>query len=434
MGVEYELTWFESRQCWKKKRQGNVYYCPIRCNGKSDYDGYRASLKWWHDKQAELNAKKGERPESEWTEEEKRINEWWTTRPDRHLSETGRAVMADRRARNAAVPKDQTVGAMIKHFLDLKRSQAVTGQRSKGRFVNLRLYAEQFGASIGNDKPITDLTAMTLSDYHAKQLREMASGTITSYCARDRMQVARQFINKCWELGAIELPRNIRSRDLNIQLDPQEIEVFEFGLLRTLIRNAPELHKGFYPLKLYLLLMASVGMTQKDISDLLRTQVDYQRGTITRKRSKTKNHKDVPKVIYKLWPVALELLKKYRNKKSERVLTNRDGGILCGTTLNPKNDKASKVDFIRDVYLEYCDAEKIKHRKSLTCIRNTSSSKIGEHPEFGKFAQYWLGHSAQTVADKHYVKPTQQQFDRCVLWLGQQYGFVPAESTPRQAE
>ena len=85
MGVEYELTWFESRQCWKKKRQGNVYYCPIRCNGKSDYDGYRASLKWWHDKQAELNAKKGERPESEWTEEEKRINEWWTTRPDRHL-------------------------------------------------------------------------------------------------------------------------------------------------------------------------------------------------------------------------------------------------------------------------------------------------------------------------------------------------------------
>ena len=46
---------------------------------------------------------------------------------------------------------------------------------------------------------------------------------------------------------------------------------------------------------------------------------------------------------------------------------------------------------------------------------------MGEHPEYGKFAQYFLGHAPQTVADKHYIKPSDEQFANAVRWLGEQF-------------
>jgi hypothetical protein len=39
-------------------------------------------------------------------------------------------------------------------------------------------------------------------------------------------------------------------------------------------------------LTLHLLLMANCGFTQQDVSDLSQDEVDWQLGTITRKRSK----------------------------------------------------------------------------------------------------------------------------------------------------
>lgn len=57
----------------------------------------------------------------------------------------------------------------------------------------------------------------------------------------------------------------------------------------------------------------------------------------------------------------------------------------------------------------------------LKLFRKTAASKLGEHPEFGKFAQYFLGHSPRTVADKHYVRPSEEHFDRAISWLCQQF-------------
>ncbi len=46
--MDFELTWFESRKCWKKYRNGKVHYLGKgKCKGKYDMDGYHAALNEW---------------------------------------------------------------------------------------------------------------------------------------------------------------------------------------------------------------------------------------------------------------------------------------------------------------------------------------------------------------------------------------------------
>jgi hypothetical protein len=54
----------------------------------------------------------------------------------------------------------------------------------------------------------------------------------------------------------------------------------------------------------------------------------------------------------------------------------------------------------------------------------TSSSLLDKHSEFGRYAQFYLGHAGRSIAERHYVIPAQERLDEAVRWLGQQYGFL----------
>jgi len=60
--------------------------------------------------------------------------------------------------------------------------------------------------------------------------------------------------------------------------------------------------------RLYILLMLNTGCTQVDISELKQSEVDWQRGRITRKRSKTAKHESAPVVEYPLWQETFVLI------------------------------------------------------------------------------------------------------------------------------
>ncbi len=418
MPRKLELTFFKPKRQWKKKKYGKVHYLG---SGESRWDeeSYSLALARWRELEPKLDEAYRVATDSR-TDEEKRRDEWWAERPLRHLSEAGRAVAQDRLAREPTKDRSlPTVDAMLKRFVERKRRQAESEQRSPGRFINLKMYAEQFADFVGREKPVAAIDGVALLDYHSKALADIAADRITGWCGRDRMQVARQFIVFLWEMGQIELPRNIRSRDLDIICTHAQIDVFEVKRLREIIDKAPE------PLRLWLLLMANCGMTQKDVSDLRQDQIDWETGTITRKRSKTRNHERVPVVTYTLWPITLELLRKHRSGR-QQVFLNSAGGLLAGSKLTAKG---GKFDLILKAYTKFLKDKKITDGKTPKAIRKTSASKIGEHPEFGKFSQYFLGQAPRSVADRHYVRPTEEQFQRCLHWLGQQYGYVPGDDS-----
>jgi len=423
MPRKLELTFFKAKRQWKKKKYGKVHYLGP---GQSRWDqaSYDLALAKWRDLEPKLNEEHREATDTR-SDEDKRRDQWWAERPLRHLSEASRAVVQDRATRERK--KEHTVpsvDAMLRRFIERKRHQAESEQRSPGRFINLKMYAEQFSNFVGRQQPVTAINATILADYHSKALSDMAARTITGWCGRDRMQVARQFIVFLWEMDQIELPRNIRSRDLDITCAAAEIEVFEVKRLREIIDDAPE------PLRVWLLLMANCGMTQKDVSDLRQDQIDWGKGTITRKRSKTKNHERVPVVTYTLWPITLDLMKRHRSGRMQ-IFLNSAGGPLTGSKLTAKG---GKFDSILKAYTKLLKDKKIMDGKTPKAIRKTSASKIGEHREFSKFSQYFLGQAPRSVAERHYVRPTEEQFQRCLLWLGQEYGYVPQGGSPRAEE
>ena len=71
--------------------------------------------------------------------------------------------------------------------------------------------------------------------------------------------------------------------------------------------------------KLYLLLMLNAGMYQADVSDLGADEVNWQAGTITRKRSKRWKAVGSMSVTYKLWPETVELLREFFEARREKT-------------------------------------------------------------------------------------------------------------------
>jgi hypothetical protein len=49
--------------------------------------------------------------------------------------------------------------------------------------------------------------------------------------------------------------------------------------------------------------------------------------------------------------------------------------------------------------------------------RATAASKLGEHSQYKFYAQYFPGQSPRTVADKHYVRPSDKEFFEALAWL-----------------
>ena len=168
--------------------------------------------------------------------------------------------------------------------------------------------------------------------------------------------------------------------------------------------------------RLAMLLMANCGMTQKDISDLQHSQVDWADGRVIRKRSKTKTEKTVPTVNYKLWPETFALLKKCRSAHPKLVLLNEDGGTL---KTEGYAGKLKKSDCIGRQYKRDCKVLGIEHSEPLKRIKKLSCTLLED--EFDEATStYFLGQSPRSIKDKHYKgtgKPV-ARFDAALEWLG----------------
>jgi integrase len=234
--------------------------------------------------------------------------------------------------------------------------------------------------------------------------------------ARDVFSVAKSFVRWLWESGVIELPKNIGSK------------AFRFGSqARAIVTWTPEEFRSAVGaatgrLKLALLLMANCGMTQKDVSDLKDTEVDWKGGRVIRKRGKTAAHEGVPTVCYRLWPPTFELLKKYRSGK-DRVVLTETGLPFVRTDL--RDGKRVKADGFASCFVHL--KKKLRRtlpgfKRSLKQLRKLGATLLDSHQDYGRYKIHFLGQSARTVADRHYAAPSQKVFDQAVEWLGRQLG------------
>ena len=212
---------------------------------------------------------------------------------------------------------------------------------------------------------------------------------------------------------------NLREREYRFGSQVKAIRTMTVDEVRMLVKEATG------QLRLHLLLMANCGMTQKDIADLLQTEVDWREGRIIRKRSKTGDRYTVPMVDYKLWPLTWELLQVHRATEGERALLTLSGHPWVDSRL--VNGKLESTDNIASNYVHL--QRKLNFKKPLKLLRKTSASLLDESTDFGRYVGHFLGHAPRSVRDRHYVLPSQDMYDAAVAWLGSQYGFVADEET-----
>ena len=322
-------------------------------------------------------------------------------------------------SQRASLPKDETLHAHVESFLRNKEEEVAAGELSAGRVYILRLHLAHFVDWLGFDTPVAEINGKMLSDYRLQLLRKVDADEWSRTTANGRLNSVKSLIRWLWQIEVIaSLPRVMdgRSKALTISKPSPKIVVFTKQEISTLLSEASA------RTKLYILLMLNCGLTQKDIGDLDLSEVDWETGRIIRKRSKTKNHDNVPVVSYCLWHETLRLLKQERSvAQSGKVLLNENGGSLWydkveGDGTYKKNDNVkSAFDRLR---------RKTEINKPLKSFKKTSATLIRGSKIYASLEGLFLGHAPHTMAQRHYAQEPQKLLDDAIAWLRTEYGIA----------
>ena len=321
----------------------------------------------------------------------------------------------DVQRRKAAFPEG-TLQTHVGCYLRERERQAEAGELSLGHLYSLRLRLTQFQDWLGKNTAVTDIDGKTLTGYRAELLGKVARKKWTRTTAKHHLGSVKAFVRWLWQIEAIPtLPRVMDSRGaaLSIGESVGKIIVFTKEEIKALLDGGPD------RTRLFILLMLNCGMTQKDISDLHVSEVDWDQGRIIRRRSKTEDCENVPIVNYLLWPETFRLLKQERAKRSkDRVLVNANGSPLCFEKFS-ENGTYRKTDNIKNAFDRL--RKPLKILKPLKSLKKTSASLLRDSAQFSSLEHLFLGHAPMTMADRHYARVPQRLLDQAIEWLGRQY-------------
>ena len=330
-----------------------------------------------------------------------------------------------------------TIRQVVDMFIDKQRVRVnakLAGNKgiSASRYAIIQRYLNFFADWYGVRKSAETITELTVETYNTHLINQTTlpknEGRWSSETAGIAWDCFRQFILWSWKLRILkgDLPRNLDNTEYMFTKKTQQIVVWDTTEVSTLLANIP---KRSERLRLYCLLMLNTGMTQQDVSDLEPHQVDWDKRTITRKRSKTKEWENVPTVTYPIWDSTFDLLSKYGKREGERVLLNEDGKPLITSVLVTKSG-TTKRKAIDNIGLAFHRLRRklaakgtLVTTKSLKGFRKTSHSHIGNSKDFSRFKVYFLGQSNRTVADKSYFALDNTEFAKAVTWLATVYGL-----------
>ena len=320
--------------------------------------------------------------------------------------------------------KTKTVHQAVKLFLTRQQAKVGGGKISAGRYDLLKRCANHFAEFVGANSNTDRIDGAMLEAYNSRIMELIDEGWSSDY-GDMYMSIARQFVRWAYSTDLLDrLPRNIDSQELAIVTPKKQVKFFDKNKeIKPLLANCTP------RMKLNLLLMLNCGMTQKDLSDLHPSEVDWKKGTITRRRSKTRKEGDsVPTVTYPLWKETFALLQKFGRQDGDRALLNADGKPLKVEELRLRDgeQQLTKIDNIAVGFrrLKAKLANKgIKITKSLKVFRSTSNSVLKNSKDFAHYAVHFLGHSPRGINESNYTAVFTKSFADAVNWLGTYYGI-----------
>jgi hypothetical protein len=334
-------------------------------------------------------------------------------------------VWGERFRRERLVPAERTVGGLAGWWAGLKAEEARQGVRSADGADNTRIALSHFTTFAGEASPVESVDADLWHRWYvhcagqvARRDGDRRAGWSADYAAKV-FGVSRSFVRWLWEREVLPaLPRNLESKRYRFSRPDRVIPTFTDDEVRLLLGAAAGQHR------LHLLLMLNIGATQKDISDLRKDQIDLAGAAITRRRSKTARQKNVPLVRYPLWPETARLLREHLSADPVYALLTHTGRRWVRKDMGD-DGRLKKADNVATLF------QHLKRKvglagegKSLKVFRKTSATRLKGHPKYRDLRFWFLGHSARTVADRHYAAESDALMREAVEWLGRGYGLV----------
>jgi integrase len=429
MSKKLHMTWVSGSRRWRKLYKGKWYSISCRqlCTEETKEASWKVANEWWEGEQRKADSA----PPTEQDLRTNALRVWSMVQDWQQLDEESREKLVDslvgegqyRKLKEQAdsvvaqavtvTPPDRTTKAQVESWKALLRGVCQSGQMSEGRFDAYCRNVGKFVDCIGEGTPIDAIDEAKLEGFFTHLSAQVAAGKYSPNYAHTLLMTAKQFISRLAELRLIPLPGNIRSRRFRFNHSaPAKIETFTVEEVRGLLAACV----GFSDrTKLYLLLMLNCGMYQNDIAELHREEVHWGKGTLTRARSKTRERSG-PVVTYKLWPETFSLLKEHRAKDGELVLTTDEGNPLVRYWL--EEGQMRRYDVIQSAWTRLAGKLGVrKVRLGMKHLRKTSASLLARHPQYKFYANHFLADSPRTVADRHYVTPSDDEFFQALDWL-----------------
>ena len=261
---------------------------------------------------------------------------------------------------------------------------------------------------VGKDTSVDAIKALTLTNFHAALAKEVRTRKLSA-TAESFMKKVIGFIKWLWATEVLEsLPRNIGSSDIRFKLAP---------------RPVPTSHCPRGPRSAGTLVPAAA--TVLALNDELRLHATGHRRPAARRSGPEGRH--------------------YHSEEVEGPIRGgrtcgavffmaRDAGFAAGVSQPPPNalptiasrQAAGYRRVVGDGAVRKQDSisgsvRKLGLAKPIKLLRKTSATLLDGHEVYGRYADYFLGHSPRSIIDRHYRVPSDELFRQALGWLREQY-------------
>ncbi len=450
------LTWFDPRQCWKKKSSGSTKYFKFPNTAKGYQQALTALSRW----QESIN----EPPDPEGKRQRlQAMSDWYTEQGDPRGAAIGKLLKSGADPGSVVENMGLTIAAVNRLGIDLGDTRSVlelidADLTATEELKNPRIWQERFERPKKNGVSVEQAVEMFVNEkLSLVKAGKRAPATLASI--RDRLRIVRQFLpmsvasidalavsrvyskltetklsgarqkniwimfrtflNWCFEQELIDVPpRNIKSKRFEFSDDHQDRAkmIFTPKEIRSMLETLPARGRAA------VLLATNCGLTPADLAVLRKGEVDLKAGRIIYKRIKTRKQERVPTANYKLWPETIAALKATKSNHPELWFSTEDGNPLRTSKLKADGSMTSIWSVLATQWTRWRGAGLVPNRP-LKGLRKTSSTAIENGPYKG-WEQLFLGHAPETVAGRHYVVRTGQpipEFDKALDWLRDQF-------------
>ena len=267
---------------------------------------------------------------------------------------------------------------------------------TEGYIANTRRDLKQFLEFAGVAIDVKDAGGR-LIDYHAMVVTNANNGKWTKDTARDKIKAVTRFLRWCHANEYIDdIPRCMFGRSLAIPNGPKAIKTYSRDEVKKLLDVADDRER------LLILLGLNCGLTFGEIASIKRDELDLDRGTLTRPRSKNRNVENAPIVCYKLWPETIESIRKNLIKEGAKLF-------------NVGQSKHEGIYFV-----ELMKRAGLERGRSQKHLRKTGSTILRRHPTYMNFYELYLSHTPKSTADIYYAEPSMELFHEALMWMREQ--------------